>query len=161
MGEIAVSSVTLEDGVAEFRLEDVTKAAAFFDQQKLDHINGEYIRALPTATFVRDSLPWLEEDPPWPPERFDLAVFEAVAPVVQERVKTLAEVPAMVDYFFLDEPAVDERSWEKAMKPPANDVLDDALEQYAACEWSAAVLHEVTLAIGERHSLKLAKAQAP
>ena len=79
------------------------------------HVNGEYIRALPVATFVRESLPWLETDPPWPPERFDLAVFEAVAPLVQERVRTLAEVPAMVDFLFLEEPAIDEAAWEKAV----------------------------------------------
>ena len=42
-----------KDIVAEFQLEDVTKAAAYFDHQKLDHINGEYVRALPVATFVR------------------------------------------------------------------------------------------------------------
>jgi glutamyl-tRNA synthetase len=153
--------VPIDDVVAEFALEDVTKAAAFFDHQKLDHINGEYIRALPADTFVRESLPWLETDPPWPPERFDLAVFQRVAPLVQERVKTLAEVPAMVDFLFVEEPVMDERSWDKAMKPPAADVLADAIAEYETCEWNRDVLHAVTLAIGERHGLKLAKAQAP
>ena len=153
--------VPLDDAVAEFRLEDVTKAAAFFDHQKLDHINGEYIRALPVETFVRESLPWLETDPPWPPERFDLAVFERIAPLVQERVKTLAEVPDMVDFFFLEEPAIDGKSWQKAMKPPADAVLDDAVAAYADAEWNGPALHEVTLSVGERHGLKLAKAQAP
>jgi glutamyl-tRNA synthetase len=153
--------VPIDDIVAEFQLEDVTKAAAFFDHQKLDHINGEYIRALPVATFVRESLPWLETDPPWPPERFDPAVFDRMAPLVQERVKTLAEVPGMVDFLFVDEPVIDEKSWQKAMKPPAADVLDDAIAEYAKCEWEPETLHEVTLKVGERHGLKLAKAQAP
>jgi glutamyl-tRNA synthetase len=153
--------VPITDVIAEFRLEDVTKAAAFFDHQKLDHINGEYIRALPADTFVGESLPWLETDPPWAPERFDLAVFQRVAPLVQERVKTLAEVPAMVDFLFLEEPAMDERSWDKAMKPPAGEVLAEAIAEYSTCEWNRDVLHDVTLAIGERHGLKLGKAQAP
>ena len=47
------------------------------------------------------------------------------------------------------------------MKAPAAQLLDDALAEYATCEWEAPVLREVTLAIGERHGLKLAKAQAP
>jgi len=153
--------VPIEDVVAEFQLEDVTKAAAYFDHQKLDHINGEYIRNLPVATFVRESLPWLETDPPWPPERFDPDVFDRMAPLVQERVKTLAEVPGMVDFFFLDEPVVDDKSWQKAMKPPAAALLDDAVAAYEKCEWEAGVLHEVTLEVGERHGLRLAKAQAP
>ena len=153
--------VPISDIVAEFRLEDVTKAAAFFDHQKLDHINGEYIRALPVATFVRESLPWLETDPPWPQENFDPGVFDRMAPLVQERVKTLAEVPEMVDFLFLDQPAIDEKSWHKAMKPPAASVLDDAIAEYGECDWQAEVLHDVTLKVGERHGLKLAKAQAP
>jgi glutamyl-tRNA synthetase len=152
---------SIDELVSEFRLEDVTKAAAFFDHQKLDHINGEYIRALPIATFVRESLPWLETDPPWPPERFDPDAFDRMAPLVQERVKTLAEVPAMVDFLFLDAPMIDDKSWQKAMKPPAAAVLDDAIAEYEKCDWTADVLHEVTQGVGERHGLKLAKAQAP
>jgi glutamyl-tRNA synthetase len=116
---------------------------------------------LPVATFVRESLPWLETNPPWPPERFDPDVFDRMAPLVQERVKTLAEVPGMVDFLFVDEPVIDDKSWQKAMKPPAGDVLDDAIAEYAKCEWEPETLHEVTLKVGERHGLKLAKAQAP
>ncbi|MBV8982945.1 MAG: glutamate--tRNA ligase [Acidimicrobiia bacterium] len=153
--------VPIEDVVSEFQLEDVTKAAAYFDHQKLDHINGEYIRALPVATFVRESLPWLESDPPWPPENFDADVFDRMASLVQERVKTLAEVPGMVDFFFVDEVTYDEKSWQKAMKSPAAAVLDDAIVEYEKCEWEPTVLHQITLEVGERHGLKLAKAQAP
>ena len=148
--------------VAQFRLEDISPSPAFFDIQKLDHINAEYIRALPVKTFVREALPWLESESPWPPERFDLARFKVVAPLVQERVRTLAEVPALVDFLFLEEPEIDDASWEKVARDPAAlEVLDEALEGYGSAEWSAAVLHELTRAIGERHGLKLGKAQAP
>ena len=154
--------VPIEDMVADFRPEAINRSPAFFDLQKLGHVNAEYIRALPVATFVRESLPWLELDTPWPAERFDLGRFEAVAALVQERVRTLEEVPQMVDFLFLEEPAIDETAWAKVTRAPsAADVLDDALAEYADCPWEAAVLHDATLAIGERHGLKLSKAQAP
>lgn len=155
--------VPIDEMVAEFTLEDVKPSPAFFDVKKLDHINGEYIRALPGDTFVRDALPWLEEDPPWPPEQFDLDTFTSVAPLVQERVRNLSEVPAMVDFLFLDEVELDEDEWQKmtARVPAAPAVLDDAIAEYADCEWASDTLHELTLAIGERHGLKLNKAQAP
>ncbi|HEY0397203.1 MAG TPA: glutamate--tRNA ligase family protein, partial [Acidimicrobiia bacterium] len=149
---------------AEFRLEDVKPSPAFFDVQKLDHVNAEYIRALPVHTFVRDALPWLEEDPPWPPENFDLATFEAMAPFVQERVHTLSEVPGVVDFLFLDQPVVQPDAWEKGVLKvkDAAGVLADAAAAYAALpEWSAPALHQATLAVGEAHGLKLGKAQAP
>jgi glutamyl-tRNA synthetase len=155
--------VPLERMVAEFDVADVKPSPAFFDVKKLDAVNAAYIRALPVATFVRDSLPWLELDPPWPPERFDLAVFERVAALVQERVRTLSEVPAMVDFLFLEAPAVDPDAWEKAVArlPAAADLLDAALSVYQDCPWEPSVLHEATAALAGRHGLKLAKAQAP
>ena len=153
----------IEDMVAEFRITDVKASPAFFDVKKLDAVNAEYIRALPVATFVRESLPWLETDPPWPPERFDLAVFETVAPLIQERVRTLAEVPAMVDFLFLEEPAIDEAAWEKAVvrSPAAAGLFDEAIALYRDCHWDTEELHRVTAALADRHGLKLAKAQAP
>jgi glutamyl-tRNA synthetase len=155
--------VTLDQMVDEFRVQDVKPSPAFFDVKKLDAINAEYIRALPVATFVRESLPWLEMDAPWPPERFDLAVFEAMAPVVQERVRTLAEVPTMVDFLFLEEPAIDADAWAKVVErsPVAAALLDDMITAYTATPWEPSSLHDVTASVGERHGVKLAKAQAP
>jgi glutamyl-tRNA synthetase len=149
--------------VAEFRLDDVKQSPAFFDVQKLDHINGEYLRALPVETFIRDSLPWLEVDPPWPPEQFSLETFSAIAPAVQERVNTLSEVPSMVDFFFLAEPKIDEASWAKAMKavPVAGELLDAVINDFENCDWDAETLHHVAQAAGERFGLKLNRAQAP
>lgn len=153
----------IEEMVAEFRIEDVKASPAFFDVKKLEAVNAEYIRALPVATFVRECLPWLETDPPWPPERFDLSVFEAVAPMLQERARTLAEVPAMVDFLFLEEPAIDPAAWEKAItrNPAAAGVLDDAIACYRDARWDTDELHRLTAALADRHGLKLAKAQAP
>src|SRR5581483_5092010 len=45
--------------VEQFRLEDVVSSPAFFDPQKLDHFNGEYIRALDTAEFTQRVDEWL------------------------------------------------------------------------------------------------------
>jgi glutamyl-tRNA synthetase len=156
--------LTVDELVAEFELEGVTKAPAFFDLRKLDHINAEYIRAMPVATFVREATPWVELDAPWPPEAYDPAVFEAIAPEVQKRVHTLTEVPAWVDFFFLEQPVIDDDSWQKVMaKQPevAAEMLDSAIAEYETCPWQRDSLHEVTAAIGERHGLKLNKAQAP
>lgn len=155
--------VSLDELVRDFRLEDVKPSPAFFDVQKLGHINAEYIRALPVETFVRESLPWLEADPPWPPERFDLATFDTVAPLVQERVRTLSEVPIMVDFLFLEEAPVDKDEWDKMVTrvPAAPALLDDAVAEFAVCAWDRDTLHETTGVIAERHGLKLNKAQAP
>ena len=155
--------VPIEEMVAEFELAAVNKSPAFFDRQKLDHINAEYLRALPVATFVRESLPWLMDDAPWPPENLDPAAFEAVAPLVQARVRTLGDVPQMVDFLFLDQPNIEDDAWEKgvARLPTAAAVLDGAIAAFEHCHWDPSALHEAMVAVAEAHGLKLSKAQAP
>ena len=148
-----------------FRLEDVNHAPAFFDVAKLTHMDGEYIRALSRGAFVEACRPWLTgADAPWPLDRFDDAVFLEIAPLVQERVATLGEVPAMVDFLFLAEPAMDEAAFEKVVLEDATapEILTRAIAAYGEiAEWDRDALYAATTAVGEGVGRKLGKAQAP
>ena len=149
-----------------FRLEEVNHSPAFFDVVKLTHMNGEYIRAMPTESFIESCRPWLTgERAPWPDSNFDEAVFAALAPVVQERVAVLSEVPAMVDFMFLDGPRIEEEAWTKAVATDevAGTILSEAIAAYERLtgHWTHDTLHAATLAVGEGVDRKLGKAQAP
>ena len=167
-----------------FRLEDVQRSPAFFDVKKLSHMNGVYLRALSVDDFVAASRPWVHPvpgewapgswrdpdtgapavaPPPWAPERFDAAVFAALAEVTQERVAVLSEVPELVDFLFLADAPDDPDSWQKAIAGDegAPRILAEALAAYETCPWDKDALHEVTLAIAESVGRKLGKAQAP
>jgi glutamyl-tRNA synthetase len=145
-----------------FRLEDVNSSPAFFDLKKLAAFNGEYVRAMTVDEFVTAARPWLDGDrAPWPAERFDEQAFRAMAPLVQERVTTLAEVPDYVDFLFLDEAPIDDASWQRAMKADAQAILSEVAAEYTTVDWSAEALKAALDAVGQRHGLKLAKAQAP
>jgi glutamyl-tRNA synthetase len=146
----------------EFRLADVNPSPAFFDVKKLRAFNGEYIRALPIADFVQACQPWLAEPAaPWPADRYDPAVFAALAPLAQTRLNVLTEITNMVDFAFLDVPAVDEASWAKAMKDPAAQILADAQVAYSSAPWQAEELKVALEAIGASYGLSLGKTQAP
>lgn len=145
-----------------FRIEDVNTSPAFFDVKKLTAFNGEYIRALAPEAFVKACARWLTAPyAAWKPEAYDQAVFEAVAPLAQTRLAVLSEVTSYVDFLFLDEPVYDEASWNKAMKAGAAELLRDVRGELAAAEWEAEPLKAVLVAVGEKHGLKLGKAQAP
>ncbi|MGB7050314.1 MAG: glutamate--tRNA ligase family protein [Acidimicrobiales bacterium] len=148
-----------------FTLEDVNHAPAFFDVVKLTHMNGEYIRAMPVDDFIEAARPWLTGGAaPWPDDRFDEATFRAIAPLVQERVATLGEVPAMVDFLFLEAPAVDEPSFEKAVVEDESGpvILARAAASYRALDtWERDALYQATAAVGDSVGRKLGKAQAP
>jgi glutamyl-tRNA synthetase len=159
--------------LAQFALEDVNHSPAFFDVKKLSHLNGQYVRALDLDAFVEACRPWIApregewspqgKAPPWPRDRFDEGRFRSIAPLVQERVATLGEVPAMVDFLFLGEAPIDPVSFDKAIRsqPDAMAVLADALAALEMSDFDAETLHAVLVDVGERHGLALRRAQAP
>lgn len=149
----------------EFALADVNHSPAFFDLKKLAAFNGEYIRAMPVDDFVEACQPYLHNpDVPWPADGFRAGVFEAMAPLVQTRVVTLSEVPAMVDFMFQADPVIDEAAWAKAIgQAGAPEVLAEVTARYdaAALAWTAEALKETLDQVGMAQGLKLGKAQAP
>ena len=150
-----------------FDLAEVTKASAFFDITKLEHVNAEYIRALPVPEFVNRSTHWLTTEAPWPAERFSAETFGRLAPLVQERVRTLSEVPGYVDFVFLPEPERDETSWTKVMEQApelARELLTAAIAGYEALEgdaWQLQAINDVVIGYADANEISRKKAQAP
>jgi glutamyl-tRNA synthetase len=155
--------LSMDQLVSAFRLEDVKHSPAFFDIDKLRHLNGEAIRRMDLDAFIDASFPFVHGDGvPWPEERFDDKIFRAIAPFVQERVAVLGEVAPMVDFFFLAEPDLDPAAWDAVARDDASaEILERAAIRYAACDWEAEALHAATLEIAEGVGRKLGKAQMP
>ena len=139
----------------EFRLEDVTHSPAYFDLKKLAAFNGEYIRALPVEQFVAACSPWI-------PESWDRDQFAAMAPHVQSRVVTLADAAPMVEFLFVDEPVVDEASWDKAMKHDwAPKLLDEVIASFSLVAWDHEVLQTEWKRIADSLGVKYRLADGP
>ena len=148
--------------VEEFRLEDVNHSPAFFDIKKLASFNGDYIRAMSLDAFIEAASPVLASTEAWPAARFDAAVFKQAAPLVQTRVVTLSEIPAMVDFLFLENPAIDNDAWNKTMSADfARTVLADFTAAIATAEWNHDSLKGILENWTEANGLKLGKTQAP
>jgi glutamyl-tRNA synthetase len=89
--------------VDSFSLERVSRTAAIFNHDKLNWMNGVYIRSLSLEEFTRRALPFLESGLPGEAKRplFPDYVRE-IMPLVQERARTLAEVPRLAEFFFVE-----------------------------------------------------------
>ena len=129
--------MTWSEVEASFRLEDVTHSPAFFDVKKLDAFNGEYIRRMTLDAFIERAAEEL-------PAEWDRDRFAAIAPHIQERLVTFAEVPGKVDFLFWPtdgEIVYDESSWDKAFAPEwAAPLLDDVVAAFADVAWDADAL---------------------
>jgi glutamyl-tRNA synthetase len=146
-----------------FRLEDVNQAAAFFDIKKLTAFNAEYLRAMSPTELLERAQPWLTgPDVPWSPEEYDAERMGRVTPLIQQRVRILADVPASVDFFFGD-PEMDEAVWDKEMVKGRHvpEILDDAIAQLTDCEWDADVLSVIILGFSDRFEINKKRSQMP
>ena len=97
---------------------------------------------------------------------YDAEKFAVMAPLVQERVKTLAEVPGYVDFLFIpdDQVPFDDDSWAKVMVKKADvavTMLDGMLDAFASCDWTVEALDPTLFGYGEEHGIKKGQAQAP
>ena len=154
--------VPWETIVDQFRLEDVNHSPAFFDVKKLLAFNGEYIRMMALDDFIAAAEEVFSRSASWPRERYQPALFRAMAPLVQTRVALIPETIPMVDFLFLPEPPIDDDAFTKAFASEwAVPALRDIAAEFEACDFSAESLKAATERVGERHQVKLGKLQAP
>ena len=143
----------IEEMIELFQLEDVNPSPSFFDRKKLDHVNSEWIRSLAVDDFVARAEPYVADED-------ESAALRALAPLAQERVRVLGELPEYLDW--VHGPADDERSWEKAMKlEVAPRAIDESVERFAATDWSRDALHAAFIALAEDLATSPSKVQGP
>jgi glutamyl-tRNA synthetase len=82
--------------IERFSLERVVPSPATFDYQKLDWMNGVYLRDLQPDEYAHDLIRWLREQRiEWPAE-----TVRATAPLVQEKIEKFSKYPDFVRFLF-------------------------------------------------------------
>jgi glutamyl-tRNA synthetase len=157
----------LAEIVELFRLEDVTPSPAFFDVRKLQHFNGEYIRALDADAFVERSRPFLAHG------EATVQVLRPIAELVRDRVRLLTEVEPMVDFLRVDDAdlEIDAVSWQKNVVKLGDRgvaMLDTAVVRLGACDWSPDAVEQALTAaaadagfVTDEGKVQMSKAQGP
>ncbi|HSX35427.1 MAG TPA: glutamate--tRNA ligase [Patescibacteria group bacterium] len=93
-------SFTVDELIQKFSLERVHRSGGIFNEQRLLWLNGLHIRRLSLDDLYGRAASF------WPPEasKHDDAYKKSVLALVQERLKYLAELPALTTFFFDDLP---------------------------------------------------------
>jgi glutamyl-tRNA synthetase len=104
-----------EELVRRFRVEDVGRSAAIFDEKKLRWLNGRFMRELPLEEYTATVAGHLGREPD---ER-----LRAACAIAQEKAQTLAEVWGLIRFLF-EPPVDDEKAWAKVMKDGALEALE-------------------------------------
>jgi len=85
---------SLEELIKEFSFERIQKGGAVFNIQRLDWINGVYIRNTPLEEITKLCQPYLPES------SFDLETLKRIVGLYHERLKKLSEITELTDFFF-------------------------------------------------------------
>lgn len=115
---------TLQEFVENVSFDRISPTGPIFDLNKLDWLNGYYIRQLSLPELAERVRPFLERaditptDPP----------LEAALPLVQERLKRLAEAPELLGFLYTEQGAYDAALLvPKGLdRPTAASLLEDA-----------------------------------
>jgi glutamyl-tRNA synthetase len=128
--------VSLDELAAGFDLSRVAPSPAFFDYDKLNWMNGEYIRALPVEEFVARALPFGEARYG---EQLDRDVFAGAMAIAQERATTLADAASAAWFLFVPEEefAIVPESLERLQATErVGEILAAVAEHLESCDWT-------------------------
>ncbi|MCD5397360.1 glutamate--tRNA ligase [candidate division NPL-UPA2 bacterium] len=106
---------SMEEIVGKFSLKAVSKNPAIFDLQKLDWMNGQYIKRLSVEELTHLVKPYLKEKNLLRDDEDEERLKKIVA-LEQERLKTLAQITEYGDFFFLSEITYDEKALKKVLR---------------------------------------------
>ena len=137
---------TFDELVQAFSFDRVQHAGARFDWEKLNWINGEYIRRLDDDELARRLKPFL-------PKLDDLTVHRA-APALKTRMTKLADAAELLEYLWTNPPApeLDAESVER---------IRAAMAALQDIEWEPAPIHDTLMRVVEESGTKPNKVFMP
>ncbi len=113
---------SLSDLIKEFYIENVQKAGAVFNIQRLDYLNGYYVREKTISKLTKLCLPYLidaklidsENKTPFG-EKFEMKTLEKIVESYKTRLKKLSDIVELTDFFFKDKLEYDKKLliWQK------------------------------------------------
>jgi len=149
---------TMDEAIARFELADIKVSPAAWNPEKLDWMNGVYIRALAPEDLAVRLVPFLAEAG----IAADPALLARLVPLIQERMVTLKDAVPLVDFFFAPDvfPAAEDLVPKKHAPEDALRLLDAAAQALAAptldgARWTAVDLEAALRALAEATDTKL------
>lgn len=132
--------------VAAFDIARVQKASAMFDWDKLDWINGHYIRALSDDDLAERLRPFLPE--------LSFETVRAAAPALKERLPRLDKASELLSYLWEAPPAPE-------LKDGQREMLQAALDSLQPVDWTPAAIHAALEAVGASRGWSRGKLYTP
>ncbi len=153
--------MSLDELIASFSLERIRKTSAIFNREKLDWMNGEYVKARPVGEVV-DSLLDILRESGYDADGLERSWVERLIELYRDRAKRLAEIPKLA-YFLFEDVRMDQDAVDGVLRREGvADVLSGAADRLEGCgEWSEEAIEKALRAMVEEEGIKLGKLGQP
>lgn len=148
--------LSMEELIKEFSFERVSNTGGIFDRDKLDWVNGNYIRSYDLDKLTRIAIPYLKEagfiDDRFIEERYEW--IKALVETVRDNLANVSEIVEHVGIFFdknieiENEEALETLKWEDT--PKVLDALKDELDKIDEIdrEFANTIMKKIQKSIG-------------
>ena len=134
-------NVTMKELCELFTVEKVNSSPARFDMKKLEAINGDKIRALAIEDFLSWVLPFLIKAGVISGTPDEIELVKRALPIIQERIIMFSEVPAMLNFLFVQELTIESESLPKIKDADAKVILRRSLKELAPIsDWTHTII---------------------
>jgi glutamyl-tRNA synthetase len=155
-------TISTEQAIAWFNLENIGRSPARFDFKKLDNLNAHYIRAADDAALARDVADHLARGTePRTLSPGTQARLLTAMPELKERAKTIVELAQAAEFLFTDGPRELDAQADKVLTPEARKLLGELAGALADTDWQAAALEDKARGFAETRGLKLGQVAQP
>ena len=155
-------TISTEQAIAWFNLENIGRSPARFDFKKLDNLNAHYVRITDDRTLVQEVTALLArmQTPRLLNETAKSRLLAAM-PGLKERAKTLVELSAAAEFLYTDGPRALDAPAEKVLSAEGRAILAKVVPRLETGEWTTRVLEERIRAFADASGLKLGQTAQP
>ncbi len=148
---------TLSQLIKEFTIDKVQKAGAVFNIQRLDFLNGLYIREKSIEKLTELCVPYLKEAGLLVIGQMPQNKLQEVVEVSRTRMKKLSDIVELADFFFQDKLIFDKDllQWKEAGDNATKDSLEFSTKILSEIKnWELKELEEEMFSASEKFNLK-------
>jgi glutamyl-tRNA synthetase len=154
---------TRDELIEKFSFDNVGKAAAVFDPEKLNWLNAQYIMDSPVEKLIGLVMPFLIKDGLVKEGgAIDKEWLGKAIGTLKERSKTLVELAASLRYYIAEEVEYDEKAKKKFLNEKSLEMLVELKDGLGNIpDFTEAELEPLFKSIVEKHDTKLGKLAQP
>jgi glutamyl-tRNA synthetase len=154
---------TLEELIKYFSFDNVGKAAAVFNPEKLLWLNSQYIMNTSDEKLAEMAVPFLvKEKVIEEGQTLDMPWLAKAVHTLKERSKTLVELAASLRYYIAKEVQFEEKAKKKFLNENSRELLMEIKDGlYSIDNFTESEIEKLFKAIVEKHEIKLGKLAQP